>query len=52
MWEIAHNALVNRLGMSLPQTTKLVQQRRPSGADHHMQWETLTHADVGNAGIQ
>ena len=51
MWEIAYNALANRLGLALPQTSKLLGQIRPTGNDHHMQWETLTHALVGNAGL-
>lgn len=48
MWEIGYNALVNRLGQDLPETKRLIQKIRPTKADHHMAWETLTHADIGN----
>lgn len=51
MWEIAFNAFATRLGMPLPQTQQLVMRIRPTGVDHHMEWETLTHADVGSVGI-
>jgi len=46
-WEIGLNHYGNRMGMSLPHTKNLVLKRRPTGVDHHMEWETLTHADVG-----
>ncbi len=52
MWEIGFNALSNRLGMALPQTSKLIGQIRPTWQDHMMDWETLTHAEVGTVGIQ
>jgi hypothetical protein len=52
MWEIALNALTTRLGIPLPETARVVTKIRPSGVDHHMEWETLTHADVGSVGIQ
>ena len=52
MWEIGYNALSNRIGMALPQTSKLIGQIRPTWQDHMMDWETLTHAEVGMAGIQ
>jgi hypothetical protein len=51
MWEIAYNELVNRLMMPMPETAKLIAKIRPTGSDHHMQWETLTHAEVGSVGI-
>jgi hypothetical protein len=51
MWEVAHNHFANRLGLALPHTRNVVRAHRPSGADHHMVWETLTHADVGSAGL-
>jgi hypothetical protein len=47
MWEIALNHFVNRLGDSLPETQKLVQSIRPTATTHHMDWETLTHANIG-----
>jgi Alginate lyase len=51
MWEIGYNEYANRLGMALPETLKLINTIRPTGSDHHMQWETLTHAEVGSVGI-
>lgn len=51
-WEIAYNHYHNRLGMELPQTEKVILTRaRPTGADHHIDWETLTHADLGSKGL-
>jgi hypothetical protein len=47
MWEIALNHFHTRLGDALPETQKLVQSIRPTATTHHMDWETLTHADVG-----
>jgi hypothetical protein len=42
-WEVAYNALHTRLGMSLPNTQKLMESRRPMGTDSHSTgWETLT----------
>lgn len=51
MWEIAYNAYANVLGQSLPETLKVVTSKRPSGLDHHMVWETLTHGEIGSAGL-
>jgi hypothetical protein len=48
MWEIAVNELGTR-GESLPHAVALVAANRPTGADHHMAWETLTHAQIGGA---
>jgi hypothetical protein len=48
MWEIALNEYGTRLGGSLPSTQTLVTKIRPTATDHHMDWETLTHAEVGN----
>jgi hypothetical protein len=46
-WEIA----LNHYGAALlPHTAQLVQNIRPTGADHHMNWETLTHGDVAKSG--
>jgi hypothetical protein len=51
-WEIAYNHYHNRLGMDLPETAKVIATRiRPSGADHHEVWETLTHAELGSKGL-
>ena len=51
MWEIGYNALVDRAGLDLPQTKLLLPKIRPTGANHHMVWETLTHAGIGSAGL-
>jgi hypothetical protein len=51
-WEIAYNHFANRLGQSLPHTKNLVMRIRPTGGDHHMQWESMTHAQVGWAGLR
>ena len=51
-WEIAYNHYHNRLGMELPQTEKVILTRaRPTGAGHHINWETLTHAELGSKGL-
>src|SRR5262249_14300506 len=51
MWEIGYNEFANRLGRSLPNARALVLTIRPTGSDHHMQWETLTHAEAGSAAL-
>jgi hypothetical protein len=51
MWEIGYNAYATRLGRALPETQKVIQLIRPTSVDHHMVWETLTHADIGKAGL-
>ncbi|MBI5381868.1 MAG: alginate lyase family protein [Opitutae bacterium] len=50
-WEIAYNHFHERLGLSLPQTQILIGKNRPTGVDHHMLWETLTHGGIGNVGL-
>lgn len=51
-WEIAYNEYANRQHLDLPNTKQFVASIRPTDADHHMVWETLTHAEVGSAGVQ
>jgi hypothetical protein len=51
MWEIAYNHYALRLGHSLPQVQRLLPRVRPSGVNHHMIWETLSHGDVGAGGV-
>ena len=51
MWEIAYNHYANRVATPLPQTLQVVQRVRPTTVDHDMDWETLTHADVGSVGL-
>lgn len=51
-WEIAYNHFHMRLGVSLPLMAKVIPTNRPTGADlNHMVWETLTHGDIGAAGL-
>ena len=57
-WEVAYNEYVNRLGMSMPNTSKLVHGLRKAPpaswvmATHHIAFEMLTHADVGTVGLE
>jgi Alginate lyase len=51
-WEIAYNAYAGRAGVAMPFTEQVVMKNRPSGTNHHMVWETLTHAGVGKVGIE
>jgi hypothetical protein len=51
-WEIGYNEYANRLMMALPYTQSLITKIRPTGVDHHMDWESLTHAEVGSVGIE
>ncbi len=52
-WEIGYNHYHNRKGLALPWTDSLIRSKvRPSGVDHMMAWETLTHAQLGvSAGV-
>jgi hypothetical protein len=50
-WEIAYNEYVNRAGLALPNTNQVIMKIRPTGTDHHIDWETLTHAQVGDVGL-
>jgi len=35
-------------GMPLPQVKAVLAKIRPVGANHHMVWESLTHAELGD----
>jgi len=50
-WEIAYNHYATRAGMALPQTLQILSRVRPTYVDHDMDWETLTHAEVGSVGL-
>src|SRR4051794_15127749 len=50
-WEIAYNHYHNRLGYDLPKMGGVLEHIRPTGVNHHMAWETLTHASVGSVGL-
>jgi hypothetical protein len=45
-YEIGYNHFANRLGVPMPNTQALLAKIRPTGIDHHMVFETLTHGDV------
>jgi hypothetical protein len=50
-WEIAYNHFHNRMGRDLPKTAAVLPTIRPTGWNHQMAWETLTHAEVKDVGL-
>jgi hypothetical protein len=50
-WEIAYNHYHNRMGNELPKMGAVLAKMRPTGINHQMAWETLTHAGVGTVGL-
>lgn len=50
-WEIAYNHFHDRLGYNLPNIAAVLPGNRPTGVNHHMAWETLTHAGIGSIGL-
>ncbi len=50
-WEIAYNHFHDRLGLSLPKMAAVIPTNRPTGVNHHMNWETLTHGGMGAIGL-
>jgi hypothetical protein len=50
-WEIAYNHFHNRMGFSLPKMGAVIPTNRPTGVNHHMVWETLTHGEMGSIGL-
>ena len=50
-WEIAYNHFHDRLKQSLPKIAAVLPPNRPTGVNHHMAWETLTHAGMGAIGL-
>jgi alginate lyase len=50
-WEIAYNEFHNRLGQAVPKMAAVITGNRPTGVNHHMNWETLTHGDIGKIGL-
>ncbi|MGW6878445.1 alginate lyase family protein [Streptomyces xanthophaeus] len=43
--EVGYNALNTRLGVTMENTRRLTEERRPAGTENHFEaWETLTHA--------
>ena len=50
-WEIAFNHFHNRMGFPLPKMAAVIPTNRPTGVNHHMAWETLTHGDIGAVGL-
>lgn len=51
-WEIAYNHFHNRLGYKLPLIEIVIPTNRPTGTNHHMIWETLTHGEIGKIGLE
>jgi hypothetical protein len=49
MWEVAYNHFHGRRSQAMPYTEKLLGSTRPTKADHHMEWETLTHYGQGSS---
>jgi hypothetical protein len=41
----------NRLRNNLPKIAVVIAGNRPTGVNHHMNWETLTHREMGSAGL-
>jgi hypothetical protein len=37
--------------VDLPRMAAVIPMNRPTGVNHHMNWETLTHAEMGSIGI-
>lgn len=50
-WEIAFNHFHHRLGLALPKMAVVLPTNRPTGWNHHMAWETLTHGAMGSIGL-
>ena len=50
-WEIAYNHFHDRLGQDLPKMAAVLPAIRPTGVNHDMAWETLTHAGMGSIGL-
>ncbi|HLJ97996.1 MAG TPA: family 16 glycoside hydrolase [Gemmataceae bacterium] len=50
-WEIAYNHYCNRQGYDLPKMKAVLPTVRPTSVNHHMVWETLTHAEIGPVGL-
>jgi hypothetical protein len=50
-WEIAYNHFHDRLGIELPMMAAVLPTMRPTGTNHMMAWETLTHAGMGAVGL-
>jgi hypothetical protein len=50
-WEIAYNHFHNRLGISLPKMAAVIAGNRPTGVNHHMDCERLTHGEIRSTGL-
>lgn len=42
-WEVAYHHYRHRVGLRMPHTSRLLETVRPTAANHHIAWETLTH---------
>ena len=50
-WEIAFNHFHKRMGHPLSNMAAVIPANRPTGVNHHLAWETLTHGDIGAVGL-
>jgi hypothetical protein len=50
-WEIAFNHYHDRMGIPLPKMSAVIKGNRPTGVNHEMAWETLTHGEMGAVGV-
>ena len=50
-WEVAYNHFHNRMAFNLPKMAAALPYARPSAGNHHVIWETLTHAEMGAVGL-
>ena len=50
-WEIAYNEFHDRLGFKLPKMAAVLPTIRPTGINHQIAWETLTHGSIGSVGL-
>jgi hypothetical protein len=50
-WGMAYNHYHNRLGKELPKMKAVLDAMGPTGANHMMNWETLTHGGIGAVGL-
>ena len=51
-WEIVYNHFHDRMGKQLPKMAAVLPGVRPTGVNHHMAWESLTHAGLGSIGLR
>jgi hypothetical protein len=50
-WGMAYNHYHDRMGKDLPKMKAVLEAMGPTGANHMMNWETLTHGGIGAVGL-